>query len=357
MSNVPPPTDGPQGDGPPADPAPLWPAPERREPPPPAGSQPPPPAGSEPLSPAGSEPPSPASSQPRPPTGKPPRPRGRDGWPPWTAWTAILAGFAATIVGGAIVSIFAAAAGGSLSDPSPGVNIGLTFFQNLALVGAALAFAHIAGRPLAADFGLRSPAADAPDRRARRRALRRAVGLLLGLWVGFYAFSAIWAVALSLSEEQTLPDELGIEGSALNLALVVLLITVMAPVGEEIFFRGYFFGALRNWKGFWPAAIITGLVFGAIHVGSSPIAFTVPLAFFGFALCLLYQRTGSLYPCIALHALNNSVALGVMQEWSWQIPLLMVGAVIASLTVAALLARALAARAQRGAGPFAQSTA
>ena len=46
--------------------------------------------------------------------------------------------------------------------------------------------------------------------------------------------------------------------------------------------------------------------------------------FFGFGLCLLYQRTGSLYPCIALHAINNCVAFGVTQDWTWEIPLLVV---------------------------------
>lgn len=287
-----------------------------------------------------------------------PAPRGRAGWLPWTAWTAILLGFGVTIVGGIVVSVIAAAAAiGSLDDPAPGVNIGLTLFQNIALVGAALFFAAMAGRPTAADFGLVSPAHGVEHRSDQLRAIRRAVGLLLGLWIGFYAVSAIWAAALSLDERQTLPDELGIDGSAINLALVVVMITVVAPLGEELFFRGYFFGALRNWRGFWPAAIVTGVVFGAIHIGSAPIGFTVPLAFFGFALCLLYERTGSLYPSIALHALNNSVALGSLQDWSWQIPLLMVGAVVGSLTLARALGHTLQTRADKASGPFAQPAA
>ena len=41
--------------------------------------------------------------------------------------------------------------------------------------------------------------------------------------------------------------------------------------------------------------------------------FLVPLGVFGALLCLLYHRTGSLLPCMALHALNNSLALGVSQ--------------------------------------------
>jgi membrane protease YdiL (CAAX protease family) len=257
---------------------------------------------------------------------------GRAGWRPWTAWAAIIAGFGMTLVGALVVAIVAATFGASISHPSPGVNIGLTLFQNIALIGSALIFSTLAGRPRADDFGLRRPP------------LPLAIGLLLAIWVGFYVISAIWMTALGLDEHQTLPDELGAHDSALNLALVVVLITVIAPLGEELFFRGFFFGALRNWKGWLPAAIITGIVFGAIHIGSAPIGFTVPLAFFGFGLCLLYQRTGSLYPCIALHALNNSVAFGLTQKWTWEIAPTMVGALIASLAIARLLAGALGGR-------------
>jgi membrane protease YdiL (CAAX protease family) len=285
----------------------------------------PPPDYDEPV-----EQPQPAEPQPGEATSR--RVAGQAGWRPWTAWAAIFTGFALTVFGGLIVAIVSAAVGGSVDDPSAGVNIGLTLFQNLALLAAALLFARLAGRPAAEDFGL------------RRTRLWRAIGQMTTVMIGFYVFSLVWGTVLELDEHQTLPDELGIEGSTLNLALVVVLITVVAPLGEELFFRGYFFGALRNWHGWFPAAVVTGIIFGAIHIGSSPLAFTVPLAVFGFGLCVLYERTGSLYPCIGLHALNNAVALGLTQDWTWEIAPLMVGAVIASLTVAWLLARSLGPR-------------
>jgi len=282
--------------------------------------------------------PEPASSErPQPGTATAFGPRGSAGWRPWTAWAALLTGFGITVMGGVIVAIAATAMGGSASDPSAGVSLGLTFFQNFALIGAALFFATMVGRPRAQDFGLRRPR------------LGSAFGLLLAVWAGFFVFSGAWVTLLGLDEPQTLPDELGAKDSALNLALVIVLICVIAPIGEELFFRGYFFRALRNWKGWLPAAVITGLVFGAIHIGSAPIGYTLPLAFFGFGLCLLYERTGSLYPCIALHALNNSVAFGLTQKWSWEIAPTMVGAVIASLTIARLIARALGDRDESGA--------
>jgi hypothetical protein len=127
---------------------------------------------------------------------------------------------------------------------------------------------------------------------------------------------------------------------------VALLVAVIAPVAEEFFFRGFFFGALRNWKGPWPAAVITGLVFGGIHAGSSDPAYLVPLAGFGFALCALYVKTGSLYPCIGLHCANNSVAFGVTQNWSWQIPALFA----VSIGLLTLLARAVERRWDRPLG-------
>jgi membrane protease YdiL (CAAX protease family) len=51
---------------------------------------------------------------------------------------------------------------------------------------------------------------------------------------------------------------------------------------------------------------------------------------FGALLCVLYHRTGSLLPCIVLHALNNALALGVSQSWEApQVIALMLGAAVA----------------------------
>jgi membrane protease YdiL (CAAX protease family) len=253
---------------------------------------------------------------------------GRDRWPAWLSIAGFATGYGTTIVLGLVVLIVAGALGASTKDPPPGINIGLTVAQNVALVGAAYFFALMGGRPAAADFGLRP----AP--------LKRSVKLLVAIWIGFFVLSAIWAAVLSLDEQQTLPDELGANGALANALAVIVLVTVIAPLGEELFFRGFFFGALRNWRGPIVAAVLTGATFGLIHTGSAPVGYLVPLAIFGFGLCVLYELTGSLYPAIALHALNNSIALGANLDYSvGVIAAMMVGSTTAALLCARLLAR------------------
>jgi membrane protease YdiL (CAAX protease family) len=238
-----------------------------------------------------------------------------------------VAGFAAAICGYILIGVIASVAGADPADEPPGVLISATLLQDAALIASALVFARLAARPRPWQFGLR------PAR------LWPATGWLLAAWVAFFVFSAAWIAALGIEERDDLPQELGADDSALALGGVAVLVTVVAPIAEEFFFRGYFFAALRRWKGVWVAALLTGITFGAIHAGSAPAGYLVPLALFGFLLCLLYWRTGSLYPCIVLHALNNSLALGVSQGWSWQIPLLMLGANAAIAAVLVPLGR------------------
>jgi membrane protease YdiL (CAAX protease family) len=241
---------------------------------------------------------------------RPPRPETTL-WKPWMAWAALVAAFGGALMGALIIGVIGSAAGSSFADPSPAVSISATIVQDLSFIGAALLFANISARPRPEQFGLR------PTR------FWPAVGWMAVAFAAFYVFTLIWVAILGVSPDDTkLPDELGVKDSTYALLAVAFLVAVVAPMAEEFFFRGFFYGALRNWRGPWPAAVLTGLVFGAIHLGSAEAAFLLPLGFFGFSLCLLRERTGSLYPGIALHCMNNSLAFGVSQHWGWEIPVL-----------------------------------
>lgn len=88
----------------------------------------------------------------------------------------------------------------------------------------------------------------------------------------------------------------------------VLLIVIAAPISEETCFRGMLYGGLRERLPKIPAALLGGLIFGGLHAFTGLTA-VPPLIVFGFLLCLLYEKTGSIVPGIILHMLNNSVAL------------------------------------------------
>jgi membrane protease YdiL (CAAX protease family) len=244
------------------------------------------------------------------PEGVEPRPRPR--WAPWTAVVALVAGFAAALFGALVLGVIAVAFGASFDHEPPSVQIIATIVQDLCLIGSAIVFARMFGRPGPGDFGLR------PTR------LWPAIGWAVLVWASFYVFTGVFIklIGANPSDDQ-LPKQLGVDDSTAALLAVAFLVAVVAPVAEEFFFRGFFFRALRNWRGLWPAAIFTGIVFGAIHGSSADVAFLLPLAFFGFSLCLLYEKTGSLYPGIAVHCANNSIAFGATQGWTWQIPVLL----------------------------------
>jgi membrane protease YdiL (CAAX protease family) len=195
-----------------------------------------------------------------------------------------------------------------------------TLMQDLCFVGVALFFAQMVARPRPAQFGLR------PTR------FWRSVGLVVGGYVAFFLVTAAWVSALNLHEREDLPHKLGADNGPLALTAVVILVTVVAPICEEFLFRGYMYPALRRGVGVWGAAGVTGLLFGAVHAISSPAGFLVPLALFGIGLCLVYEWTGSLYPCIALHALNNSIAFGGSEHWRWWVVALVIAGALAAIT-------------------------
>jgi len=84
---------------------------------------------------------------------------------------------------------------------------------------------------------------------------------------------------------------------------------LLAPLAEEIIFRGMLYGWLRRFMGLLPAAFLSAAVFGLVH-GMYPViaaAFVV-----GLALAYIYERTGSLWAPAIVHATQNCIAMSIM---------------------------------------------
>lgn len=187
-------------------------------------------------------------------------------------------------------------------------------------------------------------------------------GLLVGLG-GFLGIQVVLGVVLSLLDEADPPEQellsaVGVD--PLVTVLVVIAAVVLAPIGEELFFRGILFQALRRRVGLWASATISSAVFGVVHVevigvdalpavlvavvllcfavvprfplvvrlllgslGLVAVAFAIVaggwtavlvptgLAALGFVLALAFHRTGNLLVPIVGHAAFNAIAVGL----------------------------------------------
>jgi membrane protease YdiL (CAAX protease family) len=117
-------------------------------------------------------------------------------------------------------------------------------------------------------------------------------------------FAAIFSIDLSEHQDIGYTDPNGYE-----LALIFVALVVLAPLVEEILFRGFLFTAFRRTFGFWIGAVGVSLLFAVAH-GQANVGIDVfVLSMF---LCYLREKTDSLWPAVALHALKNLVAFIVL---------------------------------------------
>jgi uncharacterized protein len=137
------------------------------------------------------------------------------------------------------------------------------------------------------------------------------IGTAMLTLLAYYIAVALFSAFVLQPDQEDIGGELGIgDDNVLVAVTAVLLIAVLAPISEELFFRGFVFGGMRQRFSLWPAALIAGGIFGLIHAPTGPST-VFPLAALGIALCWLYDRTGSLWPCLFAHAFNNALALAV----------------------------------------------
>jgi uncharacterized protein len=226
-----------------------------------------------------------------------------DRWPAFFALLGFVLALTAALVLAILVSTAASIITGTADPDDAGVTLAATLLQDAAFVLSAIWLARQVSRPRARDFGLRP----AP--------LRRAVAWTLVLGAGFYAISALYSALLDPEAEQQTLDTLGVDEGVGFLIASAVVVVVLAPFAEEFLFRGFMYRALRNRLRPIVAAIAIGAIFGSIHYSGPETLELIPLlALLGFVFCVLYERTGSLYPAIALHAFNNALAFAVTAD-------------------------------------------
>ena len=220
-------------------------------------------------------------------------------------WIGALIAIGIVIVGSVIVAI----ADPTLADANPnndseGGLLATQAFLSVGLIGTALIYTA------------RSNHGDIADA-ARRLGLRS-----FGVWIvlptlaaiGIYLVSAGILASILSPEQEDVAENLGAgsDSAILITVLAGILIVPGAAVSEELFFRGFIFGGLRQSMSLWPAAIISGVVFGGLHLVTGNVAVALQLSLFGVILAGLYERTGVLWAPMFVHGLNNAVAFTLL---------------------------------------------
>lgn len=228
-------------------------------------------------------------------------------WPWWAAPVAVLLALTLTLLGSVLLAGILAAAGvkGVLQGDNGAVNVGLTALQDVAFVAGPLVLAGVlaqSSRPLLAPFGL--------VRVAPWGALKWAAIAA----IAYAVFAVLLAQVSGAKEQKDLFEQLHLHrGSAA--ILVAVVVCVLAPLAEEFLFRGFCYSALRTALPPVGAVVIVGVVFGLVHFTSTPPVLLVQLGVLGALLCVVREATGSLLPCVGLHATNNALAFGALMGW------------------------------------------
>src|SRR5579864_863287 len=139
----------------------------------------------------------------------------------------------------------------------------------------------------------------------------------MGLAAGLAGLVIIDIIGSLLSQVGLRPNQLEqfdfvLTEGPLAFALLLVAAAVVAPFVEELFFRGFLFGLLRRRQPLWVAYLLSGVLFTILHL--EPNRMTVPqmaglsVGIFILAMILawLYQHTGSLWPGMIAHAVNNA---------------------------------------------------
>ena len=253
-------------------------------------------------------------------------------WPAWYAGVGFLVALTATLVA---VGFVAAITGVDTDEEDATFTALATLAQSAIFIGTAILFASFTRKPKAWHFGL------------RRTPLWPAVGwTALGIFT-FYVAAAVYSVIVQPDAEQTVAQDLGSDQGTFGLIAAGFLIVCVAPAAEEFFFRGFFYKALRSRYTVLAAAGINAGLFGIIHFdfsGTDALLILPPLALLGFIFCLIYEKTGSIFPVIAMHSFNNAIAFGAQAD-GWEVsavlgPLML----LACITVPRLMPEAPAMR-------------
>jgi len=233
-------------------------------------------------------------------------------WGPWEAITVFFLGnivIAQVVVGSVVLALMGVGSG----EPIEGLpQIMATVAADLAFLGAMLLWLTWRARDWRRRVGLTFGATAVRD---------AAVGFGLGALL-YFVVAVVVAVPLlsvfrrlfgaGVSPPEQIPGSLSINAKIITAFLAL----VLAPVTEELFYRGIFYRSLRDRHGVLVGAAVSSLLFGASHVVSAPwrdvVFLQTLMVFTGVGLALIYERRANLVADIAAHMAFNVIGIVII---------------------------------------------
>jgi len=229
---------------------------------------------------------------------------------PWSGWDLVRCGVvfavAARLVEAGVATLLLRQRASPAAFPVPSVLVmvlGSNATVVLTCLFIVLLVGVVAGNPLR-HLGL-------VEKKPLRRVLLGLVGWLMTFpvlfIVGLLVFILGPRVGVRPQFQEVLRQSLGLSPVALGVVLVS--VAVIAPLTEELLFRGFIYATLRRTMGPLAAIVSSAALFSFLHFHAAASA---SLFVIGFLLAYLYERTGSLVASISAHAANNLYSLLVV---------------------------------------------
>ncbi|MBR6618263.1 MAG: CPBP family intramembrane metalloprotease [Oscillospiraceae bacterium] len=128
--------------------------------------------------------------------------------------------------------------------------------------------------------------------------------ICLGItYASVYVSRFFWMILQALTGWEIVAQDFSSESSWLSMLTNIIAMVIYAPLFEEMMFRGTIFRSTQK-GGDLASALLCGIAFGLWHTNYDQTLYT---AVMGFAACVLFVKSGSLWAPILMHALMNSI--------------------------------------------------
>lgn len=138
------------------------------------------------------------------------------------------------------------------------------------------------------------------------------------IWYSFLALLAIFLVSflyvflinsLFSIEAPSSKIEVLVRNRSLSSNILLVVVTLIAPFSEEVFFRGFLYSAFKKSWGVNAGLFLSSLLFAAVHL---ELYSFIPLMIIGWILAYMFEKTKSLIPAIFLHGVYNLILILIL---------------------------------------------